>query len=373
MKKLLLVLAVTVLAVALLLQLPAVQRAIVAASVPDFPDWPAPVRQLGAGQSGEIFFATASPFDLQVILSGMTGAPATTGQGWLTYPAQASTGQPVPAMVILPGSGGIAPGREHEFASLLNEHGYAAFVVEYYAPRGLVEDSSYLLRTSTVTEFDLVTDAYAILQLLSTSPLIDAGRIAVMGFSYGGMAARLAMDDRLRQALAPDHPGFAAHVDVYGPCFQDLGTTATNGAPLLTQRGTEDASNDLPACQRREDALRALGVSVTSHVYEGAGHAWENSAPRALKEQAPYLSGCELTYDAAGLAYLQGEALFDYGPEADRIERILARFTSGPKFTDCLGYGYIVGRDEKTRAQARDDLLAFLAQQLGDVAVPSAP
>jgi dienelactone hydrolase len=268
-------------------------------------------------------------------------------------------------MVLLPGSGGIQEGREHEYARWFNEQGIAAFVVEYYAPRGFDNDANYLVRTSSVTEFDLIADAYAALRLLGTSPLVDSRHIGVMGFSYGGMAARLAMDARLKEALAPAVPPFSLYIDVYGPCFQNLKSAALTGAPLLTLRGTEDASNDLVACARREAELAELGVRVTTRIYEGAGHAWENVAPRALKEDAPYLAGCEIVYDERGRATLDGEPLTDYPLDASHATKMAARFSSGLKFRDCVGYGYIVGRDEKARAQGYADIRAFVAAAWG--------
>ena len=123
---------------------------------------------------------------------GSAVAAATTavdvgGDGF--SPAGASAAQPVPAMVILPGSGGISPGREEEYAKLLNRHGIAAFIVEYYEPRGMTSDFSYMLRSGSVTEFDIVTDAYSALKLLSTSPAIDPKRIGLVGHSEGGIIA----------------------------------------------------------------------------------------------------------------------------------------------------------------------------------------
>jgi len=174
-------------------------------------------------------------------------------------------------MVLLHGSGGVQAGREMRIGQWLADHGIAAFVIDYYLPRGVGDETNYMLRVIAVTEFDAVADAYGALQLLSTHPAIDASRVGVMGFSYGGMAVRIAMDERVRSAFAPELSGFSAFVDVYGPCFQDLGTKATNGAPLLTLRGTEDASNELEACVRREDELRGLGVAVETHVYACAG------------------------------------------------------------------------------------------------------
>ena len=37
-----------------------------------------------------------------------------------------------------------------------------------------------------------------------------------------------------------------------------------------------------------------------------------------------------------------------------------ARFTSTPKYRDCVGYGYIIGRDEAVRERAYADVEAFI-------------
>ncbi len=290
----------------------------------------------------------------------MEHAIPTTGQGTLYLPAQASATTPVPAMVLLHGSGGLSPGREHRMGRWFSEHGVAAFVVDYYLPRGMGDESNYMLRVVSVTEFDALADAYGALRLLSRHPAIDPERIGVIGFSYGGMAVRIAMDERVRRALAPELPGFAAFVDVYGPCFQDLDTPATNGAPLLTLRGTEDASNDLAACREREDELRALGVAVEARVYEGAGHAWEVDVPRELMEDAPYLSGCTVRYDERGRSWVGDRAVVDVPVDTSRAERVVLRLASGDVMFDCVKSGYLIGRDDATRARAEAHILAFL-------------
>ena len=379
MKKWLLGIVIILLIAVGLFQLPSVRYGLLGLAFPVFPDWPEPQSLLGAEDQGPIYFPTTSPFDLQVIFAGMTHATPTTGLGHLSYPSTATEQQPVPAMIILPGSGGITPGREHDYAQFLTAHGIAAFIIEYYAPRGLSKTSAYLLKTASVTEFDLIADAYAALQLLSTSPLIDANRIGVMGFSYGGMASRLAMDARFRSILLASDSntadsgiadsnrikqGFAVHLDIYGPCFQNLGTTATNGAPLLTLRGTEDASNDLAACVLREKEIQAAGSHVETHIYAGAGHAWENETPRFFSEDSPYITGCELRYDAAGMPMLNEAPIIEYAPDASRAQKIAARLSSGTQFLDCVKYGYLIGRDEQTRADAYADALSFLQKYL---------
>ena len=362
-RKVLLGLLFVIAVVAAALFLKPVRLSLVNALLPNAPDWPAPQRQLAAGDEGVIYYASRSPYDLEVIFDDISEAPATTGKGYLSYPASASVSNRVPAMVIVPGSGGIAPGREHEYAKWFNARGVAAFVVEYYEPRGFGKDDNYLLRTASVTEFDLIADAYAALVLLDTSPLIDGERVGIIGFSYGGMAARLSMDARIHAALAPQAPPFSLHVDVYGPCFQNLQSTDVGQAPLLTLRGTKDASNDLDACKVREDELRALGTDVTAHVYEGAGHAWEVDRERFLSEDSPYIAGCELQYDDNGRAMLGGEPLNEYSADAPHAAKMLARFTSASKLESCVGWGYLVGRDTETRDRAYADLEVFLQAQ----------
>ncbi|MEH6585042.1 MAG: dienelactone hydrolase family protein [Halioglobus sp.] len=365
MKRILLSLVITVLVIAGALSLTPVRARLIAMTLPDSPEWPAPQETLGASDNGLIYYPTSSPYDLAVILGDMSLAPSTTGKGYLSIPETASEENRVPAMVIVPGSGGIAPGREHEYATWFKQRGIAAFVVEYYEPRGFGPDSNYIIRTSAVTEFDLIADAYSALKLLGSSPLIDPERIGIIGFSYGGMAARLAMDTRIQQALAPEATPFNLHIDVYGPCFQDLQSQDTGSAPLLTLRGTEDASNELVACKQREEDIRSLGNPVTAHIYQGAGHAWEVDKPRLLSEDSPYLAGCELTYDTLGNAQLNGSPLNDYAIDASHGVKMAARFSSAPKFSDCVGYGYIVGLDEETRDRAYADIEAFLHDTWG--------
>ncbi len=346
-----------------LLLIPVTRHFIVSLFLPKVPELPTPSTQLSADDQGRIYFPSSSPFDLDVIFSGMQNVLQTTGVGDLSLPPNATDANPVPTIILAHGSGGIRDGREFEYAQLLNDNGIAAFVIDYYAPRGAGYDTGYLAKTASTTEFDIVADVYSALTLLSSHPLIDGERIGVMGFSYGAMAARLAADVRFRDNLAPAHPGFKVHVDAYGPCFQNLQTKSTTGGAVLTLRGTEDASNDLAACLVREQELRDLGVTVQAHVYEGAGHAWENLSPRVMADM-PYLSGCEVIYDEHGFAQLNGERITSYDKNAKRIERIIARFTSGGKYKDCLHKGYFVGNDPKTKQQANQDLLAFLKQHL---------
>jgi len=333
-------------------------------ALPEWPDLPAPQTSLAEDQSGLIYFSSETPFDFDVLLAGETITSSTTGVGTLFLPDGASAQNPVPGMVLLHGSGGISPGREMEYGQLLAENGYAAFVLDYYAPRGSTQETAYMVRVLSVTEFDALADAYFALRLLLTHPAIDGKHIGVAGFSYGGMAARFALDERIKELFVGEGTGFAAHVDYYGPCFQNIGTLNTTGAPLLTLRGDQDASNDLAACTKREAELRTAGSEVTAHVFPGAAHAWELDEPRVLYEDAPYVAGCEMVYDANGHSSVDGQTIVDTPLETSREERIAIRIGSGKIMKECVKSGYIIGGDPGVKAQTDQILLAFLARAL---------
>ena len=63
---------------------------------------------------------------LDVIFEGMKDSIPTTGLGTLFIPTSASAALPVPAMIVLHGSGGITPGREMKYGELLAQNGLYA-------------------------------------------------------------------------------------------------------------------------------------------------------------------------------------------------------------------------------------------------------
>ena len=365
MKKLLITIAALLVIAGLVFVVMGGKEGLVETVLPTMPDFPEPKASLSADDSGTLYFKSHTPFDFDVLLNDPKIGMPMTGVGDLYLPEGASEQNPVPAMIVLHGSGGISPGRERETAEHIVANGFAAFVIDYYKSRGVTEETPYMISVVSITEFDAVADGYGALQMLSGHPAIQADQIGLMGFSYGGMATRIGMDERVRRRLAPSLKGFAAFVDYYGPCFQVLGTTNTNGSPLLTLRGTEDNSNHLPSCLKREAEIQALGVSVEPHVFEGAGHAWDNHNPRALKEDAPFLGGnCEMVYDAEGYPQALGQYVVKPPMGTSRAERIALRMESGTVLADCVGYGYIVGRDDKTRSRTDNLLIDFLQRNL---------
>lgn len=329
--------------------------------LPPFPDYPEPQSSLSSEQSGVIYFPTKSPYDFSRVLNGYDKAPDTTGKGTLVLPEGTTPYAPVPAMVILHGSGGISDGREFRYADLFAKNGIAAIVVDYYAPRGVTEETPYVMKTMAATEVDVMADAYAALKILGTHPAIDNTRIGVTGYSYGGMATRYVLDERLKKIMAPDVPPFALHMDIYGPCHQTLGHTGTTGAPYLAIYGDKDNSVHPETCAQVQADLREGGSPVEAHIMPGAGHAWENSRPQTTFGGA-YVRGCAFSFDPqTGVFLVDGKAgRFQPEPDMSREERAAVRAGLGELAGSCVGQGYLVGSDPETDAKSKSIQLEFM-------------
>ena len=328
-------------------------------AVPEMPDLPEPLAELSEDQQGVLYFHSKSPYSLQNALFRLDQSVDTTGMGTLYLPEGANSNSPVPAMIILHGSGGLRQDREFRYAEWFASEGIAAFVIDYYSVRGVTPETKYINKTLSASDIDIVTDAFSALKLLADHPAIDANRIGVTGYSYGGMATRYALDPRLQQAIAPNYPPFALHISLYGPCFQTTGSEITTGAPYMAIYGTEDNSVDPAHCAELHQRLMAGGSEVEDIVIEGAGHAWENEMPRQEYDYA-FVRGCEFSYTNDAIPTINGEAIEFPGPDASREELAYNRVSVHLTAPQCLGNGYIIGRDKKSDEISSAAMMDFM-------------
>lgn len=334
--------------------------------LPPFPEYPRPFSKLDGEANGVIYFPTKSPYDFSRVLKGYETLQSHSGKGTLILPGNASAENPVPAMIILHGSGGIKEGREFTYANWFAENGIAGFVVDYYEPRGVTEETPYVMKTMAASEVDIIADAYAALNTIGTHPAIDNKRIGVTGYSYGAMATRYTLDKRLKEIMAPDVPPIALHMDIYGPCHQNTGSWETTGSPYLAIYGDADNSVEPAKCSEVQDKLRAGGSPVESLLIEGAGHAWENASPLGEFGGA-YVRGCEFSWHPETGAFLvDGKAgRFQPEPAMDREERAFVRSTLGELVGSCLGMGYTVGSNLAADKESKARQLAFMKAHFG--------
>ena len=140
--------------------------------------------------SGRYAFASWTPKTLGDLMKGNKGGETVNIVGHLFLPPGSDK---VPAVVLVHGSGGIYNAELDFWPKQFNAAGIAVFTLDMFGPRGVqstAEDQSQVPFAADVA------DAFAALRLLATHPRIDAKRIAIMGFSRGGIATLRARSRR---------------------------------------------------------------------------------------------------------------------------------------------------------------------------------
>src|SRR5262245_33420703 len=151
---------------------------------------PLPPRDDSSAVASEsVSYPSRSPFAL--VFAGGNGngeeAPATEARATWFAPRGLAPGERAPAVVMLHGSGGVLSARELAYGREFAAAGVGALVVDSFAARREVA-TSFTDRLIRITETMLMADAYAGLGWLAAQPEIDPRRVALIGFSYGGMA-----------------------------------------------------------------------------------------------------------------------------------------------------------------------------------------
>lgn len=176
---------------------------------------------------------------------------------------------PVPAMVIMHGSGGVEGGTALKWARFFRAMGIASFVVDSFGPRGIAGTAS---DQSQITYTTSGIDALKALDALAKDPRIDASRVGVIGFSRGGVATQQAAFERFKLSVVPDGLKFAVHFPLYGGCSQYGKTT---GAPVVHFVGDEDDTFRIEQCEKTTRLSNDAGASNRLVVLKGAQHGFD--------------------------------------------------------------------------------------------------
>lgn len=291
---------------------------------------------LAADTSGEIWLASAGGLDWSPDGSGLrAGAPVALA-GRLSFPEGAG---PFPAVVLAHGCGGVG-NAEGAWAKVLREWGYATLVLDSFRGRNLSEvcaDARRLLWTQRIP------DVYAGLRALATHPAVDPTRIALMGFSHGGIATLQAATQWARETyVAKGAPGFRAFLAFYPACNFDFPEQRRLSAPLRIHAGELDDWTPAAPCADLVQALARAGQDAGIVVYPGARHSFDNvGVPVMARPGVRALAGCTFSYPAI---------LGPYSRAADRPE--------------CFRWGVTLGFDAEATRQARDNVRAQLGELL---------
>lgn len=193
---------------------------------------------------------------------------------------------PFPALVIVHTCGGleagIVPRREiREWTKLALERGYVAFVMDSLSQRGSPDGCD---PSSWVPPSRGAKDAFQALEHLKKFPFVDPNRIALVGFSWGGMVGFYVSSGAIASQLSSSRYG--AVVSMYPICYFPGGRgypaiewlRAEVDRPLLVLMGDKDNEASPADCIPRLEKLAQKGVPVEWHVFPSTTHCWDCSS-----------------------------------------------------------------------------------------------
>jgi dienelactone hydrolase len=266
--------------------------------------------------NGVYSYPSSTPVNVMDLMQSTRPRPSATARGELVLPPNMAADAKLPAVVLVHGSGGIYPEELSFWAKRFNEQGIAAFVIDVFGPRGVKstgEDQSLVPYGADTA------DAFAALGMLASHPLIDAKRIAVMGFSRGGITALRSAVVRIANGSAASTARFAAHLAMYaGGCAGQLAVTAKPGvfgpAPMLFVHGDADDYTYLSDCRAYAQRIAAAGTPTEVVALPGARHKFDVDDVRRVnaRNNPKTKEGCPLEFDVIDVTMRDrrsGEAL----------------------------------------------------------------
>ena len=177
---------------------------------------------------------------------------------------------------------------------------------------------------SRVGEFNPIYDVYRAVDVLAADPRLDSSRIAVMGFSRGGLVALYASLNRFHDLYGPKRGSIAAYLPFYPPAILSLsGEMDVANAPIRAFHGAEDEWNPMPRCRDFVERLATAGYDAQITVYPGARHAFDhtNSPAYNIMSDAQTSRNCmrreengRLTNTATGKPFSWKDECVQLGP-----------------------------------------------------------
>lgn len=194
-----------------------------------------------------------------------------------------------PAVLLLHGCGGPYDGhgqlssRMREYSTLFNAQGWHVLVLDSLSARGEKELCTQRIGSRAVTMTNRRLDTLGALAWLAQRQDVDAGRLALVGWSNGASAV-LASSNLMNAAVARAQARPRALVAFYPGCEAELKRGYKPSAPLQLLVGAADDWTPASPCE----ALAATAIgSIAIENYEGAYHGFDSAAPVKLRTDVP--------------------------------------------------------------------------------------
>lgn len=196
-----------------------------------------------------------------------TRLPNVGGPEIRAYVAKPATPGPHPAVIMIHEFWGLNESIR-EKADLLAESGYVVVAPDMFrgSSTSWIPRAIYQVATTPVEQIN--ADAGAVFDWLATQPEVQADRIAILGFCFGGRTSML---------FSLQQPKLAGTVIFYGSPVTEAERLRALPGPVLGIFGGADSSIPLEEVRAFEAGLEQAGVPHTVSVYEGQPHAFVSS------------------------------------------------------------------------------------------------
>jgi dienelactone hydrolase len=194
-----------------------------------------------------------------------------------------NTNGPHPAIVLMPGCGGV---REYNLikAKKFVDQGYAALIVDSHTPRNI--DWEQHCQGRVLLGNQRVTDLLVALEHLRNLPEIDANNLFIAGFSHGAWTALEALHDGeqlprgLTNSPGNHFAGLKAVVVWYPYCGALAQFTDGWQQPIPTLMLLAEEDTTTPAAHCVDVATKAInmGLPLKYTVYPDVGHSFDTNA-----------------------------------------------------------------------------------------------
>ncbi len=286
---------------------------------------------------------TTNPRNFFELISHPAELPASTIYAQTFFPPGADHS---PAVILVPGSMGVAPSHLRN-AALLTDVGIAVCVVDPFGKRGVTSTVSNQAQYSfAASAWDVIATA----RQLADGDRVDATRIGAQGHSRGGSAVlSAACLQRLSDRSAPLAGVYAA----YPWCGQQFLDPRVGSTRVRSVVGDLDEWCSPQQVQGYMQAMRLAGGDATWRIFAGAHHSFDRDTPVELIEEASVAPGAPTIYikdDGRMIHPATGES------DAEQSERDLMIY--GIK----AGYGVRgarLGTSGNLAAAFHEDMLGF--------------
>lgn len=245
-----------------------------------------------AGNTEKVSFPSYTPQTIHDIRSGNWKVDGVHISGDLSLPDGTD---PVPVVVVVHGSGHVD--NLSEWNALLRDRlsraGIAMFAIDSYSNRGISATTS---NQGLLSKAARIVDAFQAFAFLRRHPRIDARRIGITGYSFGGIVSLLATDRKVSDVLAGHDRYFAASMPVYPSCMSTWRTPTPTPAPMLILAGEKDDYTWAKYCVAFAERMQKLGYPVSVKVYPDTHHNWINTGSDTVLTGAWHFNECAPAY-----------------------------------------------------------------------------